>query len=142
MNYIYPAIFTPDKELEDYYVVEFPDIDVAVTQGENFSDAYRMAEDVLNLVLMTMENEGEEIPVATALESIDVDGDKIVGLIEADTAAYRKTFQDGLSCHDVWYSPITERKFFVLKDDDREVCKYAAKLLSKVSGVNLGKFYE
>ena len=142
MNYIYPAIFTPDKELEDYYVVEFPDIDVAVTQGENFSDAYRMAEDVLNLVLMTMENEDEEIPAPTALENIKVDGDKLVGLVEADTDAYRKIFRDGFACHDVWYSPITERKFFVLKDDDEEVCKHAAELLAKVSGVNLGKFYE
>ena len=65
MRYIYPAIFTPAEELKDYYVVEFPDIDAAVTQGKNFSDAYRMAEDVLNLVLMTMENEGEEIPAPT-----------------------------------------------------------------------------
>ena len=70
MRYVYPAIFTPVAELENYYVVEFPDLEAAVTQGKNFSDAYSMAEDVLNLVLMTMENYGEEIPKPTALEKI------------------------------------------------------------------------
>lgn len=137
MRYIYPAIFTPDAELKDYYVVEFPDLEVAVTQGKNFSDAYCMAEDVLNLTLMTMENEIGEIPNPTALKDIKVDCDRLVGLVEADTDSYRKIFREGLARHEVWYSPITERKFFVLKDDEEEVCKRAAELISKISGVNV-----
>jgi predicted RNase H-like HicB family nuclease len=90
MRYVYPAIFTPDEELTDYYIVEFPNFDVAVTQGKNFSEAYQMDEDILNLVLMTMENNGEKIPKPCSLKDINVDGDKIVGLLEADTDAYRK----------------------------------------------------
>ena len=141
MRYVYPAIFTPAEELENYYVVEFPDIEAAVTQGKNFSDAYNMAEDILNLVLMTMENYAEEIPKPTALENVKVDGDKIVGLVEADTDAYRKIFREGLARHEIWYSPIVDGRFFVLKDDEEEVCKRVAELLEKISCVNLNKFY-
>lgn len=137
MHYVYPAIFTPDAELENYYVVEFPNLEAAVTQGKNFSDSYSMAEDVLNLVLMTMENYGEEIPKATALENINADGDKIVKPVEADTDAYRKIFREGSTRHEVWYSPIVDRRFFVLKDDAEDVCKRVAEILSKISGVNV-----
>ncbi|MBR4642294.1 MAG: type II toxin-antitoxin system HicB family antitoxin [Selenomonadaceae bacterium] len=138
MRYVYPAIFTPDTELENYYVVEFPDIEVAVTQGKNFSGAYHMAEDVLGLALMTMENEDAKIPKATDLKSIEVDDDKIVGLVETDTCAYRKIFDKERNLHEAWYSPITERKFFVIKsNDDEELCERLLELLSKVSGVNV-----
>ena len=142
MKYVYPAIFTPDKKLNDYYVVEFPDIDAAVTQGKNFSDAYRMAEDVLNLALMTLENDGEEIPAPTSFENIYVDADRLVGLVEADTDAYRKIFREECSCHEVWYSPLTARKFFILKFNEEELCCRVAEILTKVSGVNLEKFYD
>ena len=141
MRYVYPAIFAPDFELEGYYTVEFPDIEVAITQGKNFSDAYRMAEDILNLVLMKMENEGEKIPEPTALENVKVNDDKFVGLVEADTDTYRKIFHKGLGCHEVWYSPITKRKFFVIKDGDEELCKRVGELISKISGVKLNGFW-
>lgn len=134
-KYTYPAIFTPDKELLGYYVAEFPDIDSAVTQGKNFSQAYKMAEDVLNLSLMTLENDGDKIPAPTKFELIESDEDKIIGLVEADTDAYRKNFHDGLSYHDIWFSPVTGRRFFVLKDDDEEVCGRVEAILRKISGV-------
>ena len=137
MRYVYSAIFTPDTELKDYYVVEFPDIDVAVTQGKNFPDACRMAEDILNLVLMTMEDDGEKIPKPTELITIKVEDDKLVSLIEADTDAYRKNFIEKLACHEIWYSPIVERKFFVLKNDEEEICRRLARLLEKIAGVKL-----
>ncbi len=142
MRYIYPAIFTPDKELEGYYVVEFPDIEAAVTQGKNFSDARCMAKDVLSLALMNMERGGRKIPNPTAPTSIQVDGGEIVMLIDADTDAYKKIFRSGRSRHEVWYSPITERNFFVIKDNDDDVCKRLAQILAKISGVNLSKLYE
>ena len=141
MKYIYPAIFTPDPQLEGYYVVEFPDIEAAVTQGKNFSDARCMAEDVLNLALMNMERNGRKIPKPTAPTSIQVDGDKSVVLIDADTDAYRKIFRSGRALHEVWYSPITKRDFFTPKEDD-DVCQYAAELVSKISGVDLSKLYD
>ena len=111
-KYVYSAIFTPDKELNGYYVVEFTDIDVAITQGKNFYDAYRMAEDVLNLVLMTFEDDGEKIPALIVSENICALDGQIVVLIEADTDNYRKKFKSEGSFHEIWYSPITERKFF------------------------------
>ena len=47
MKYTYPAIFSKDKELEDVWVIEFPDVAGALTQGHGLYDALEMAEDSL-----------------------------------------------------------------------------------------------
>ncbi|MGO5966066.1 type II toxin-antitoxin system HicB family antitoxin, partial [Streptococcus pyogenes] len=41
---IYPATFTQDT---DYIMVTFPDVPEAITQGEDFQEAYEMAVEVL-----------------------------------------------------------------------------------------------
>ena len=45
MKYVYPAIFYAAKE--GGYVVEFPDVQGAVTQGDTLYEAMEMAEDAL-----------------------------------------------------------------------------------------------
>lgn len=59
----YPATFTPDGE---YLFVEFPDIEGAFTQGENWKEAYEMAEEVLGIVLAEM----TEYPAPSSVEDI------------------------------------------------------------------------
>ena len=44
-NYIYPAIFTPEKE--GGYYIHFPDIDNCFTCGDDIEDGMLMAEDAL-----------------------------------------------------------------------------------------------
>ena len=142
MKYVYPAIFTPDPQLKGYYVAEFPDIEAAVTQGKNFSDARTMAKDVLSLALMRLEDSKKRIPAPTAPTNIKVDDDQSVELIDVDTDAYRKIFRSGHALHNVWYSPIKKCDFFIRKDTDDIVCKRVARILAKVSGANLNKYYE
>jgi len=85
-KYIYPAIFTPE---DGGYSVRFPDIESAVTCGDDLADAYEMADDVLPLVLLDMEERGEAIPEPTNPNDVVKEPDEIVSLVHADTAAYK-----------------------------------------------------
>ena len=62
-KYIYPAIFHVAEE--GGYWIEFPDLPMANTQGEDLEDALFMAKDCLGVYLSCLEEEGEEIPKAT-----------------------------------------------------------------------------
>ena len=54
MKYVYPAIFYAAKE--GGYVVEFPDVQGAVTQGDTLYEAMEMAEDALAGMLVCYED--------------------------------------------------------------------------------------
>ena len=45
-NFVYPALLTPD-ERDGGFVVTFPDVPEAITQGEDVSDALQQAADCL-----------------------------------------------------------------------------------------------
>ena len=87
MKYIYPAIITPE---EDGILVYFPDIDGTHTDGATIEEALDNAEDVLNLMLMTMEDEGMEIKKPTAVAELEVPAGSTISLVRADTLAYRR----------------------------------------------------
>ena len=87
MKYIYPAIITPE---EDGILVYFPDIDGTHTDSATIEEALDNAEDVLNLMLMTMEDEGMEIKKPTAVAELEIPAGSTVSLVRADTLAYRR----------------------------------------------------
>ncbi len=63
-RYIFPAvIYPPEQEGLDYCVV-FPDLDVA-TQGETLEQALDMAKELLELTIFGLEEDGDQIPVAS-----------------------------------------------------------------------------
>lgn len=84
MTYVFPALFTPD---DGGYAVSFPDLEGAATCGDTLPEALAMAEDVLCLVLMDMEDRGEVIPAPSAAAPGD---GVILRRITADTDAYRR----------------------------------------------------
>ena len=102
MRYVYPAIFYNAKE--GGYVVEFPDVQGAVTQGETLFEAMEMAEDALagTLVLYEDSKMGQlqhpmtnRIADPTPIEKVVAEPDEystgaFVTLIKVDTDAYRK----------------------------------------------------
>ena len=45
-NFVYPAILTPDEQ-DGGFVVTFPDVPEAITQGEDVTDALQQAADCL-----------------------------------------------------------------------------------------------
>lgn len=91
-KYVYPAIFTPEEG--GSYSIRFPDLENCFTSGEPLADGMAMAADALCLVLYDMEENGTEIPDASDLKSVQVEGNEFVTLISCDTLEYRKFFNN------------------------------------------------
>ena len=89
MRYVYPAVFTW-YELEEVYIVTFPDADNWFTDGYSLGEAIEYATDVLNLMLWDAEKCGDPIPKASKLEDIKLeDKNSFAQYIYADTELYR-----------------------------------------------------
>lgn len=97
-RYAYPAIFTyePEKEI----AVVFPDLDVA-TSGTNDDDALLSAREMLECVLQSLAEDGEPIPVPTALEAIFVEQNERAVLVEANIAGEPLIFHSSLSMDEI-----------------------------------------
>ncbi|MCL2024924.1 MAG: type II toxin-antitoxin system HicB family antitoxin [Coriobacteriia bacterium] len=63
MRHTYEAIF--QKAHEGGYLVQFPDIPVLFTQGDDLRDAIDMAADLLELWIVSEEIDGRALPEAT-----------------------------------------------------------------------------
>ena len=86
MNVIYPAIF--HKEDEGYWV-EFPDIAGCATERDNLPHAMEMAEEALSAVLSSVLDEGQTLPEASDIRSVDA-GDGFVTYIKADPVRFMR----------------------------------------------------
>ena len=103
MQYVYPAIFSKDKESEDTWCVKFPDVEGAITQGCGLFEAIYMAEDALAGMLADWEDMkagrpgyemSNRIVEPTPIKDVKVEideysSDAFVTLIKADTDVYR-----------------------------------------------------
>ena len=87
MKYVYPAILTQE---DDGIIVSFPDVEGARTDGATMEEALENADDVLNLMLLTMEEKHMNIKPPTPIVSLDVPKGSTVALVRADTLAYSK----------------------------------------------------
>ena len=87
MKYVYPAILTQE---DDGIIVSFPDVEGARTDGATMEEALENADDVLNLMLLTMEEKHMDIKPPTPIVSLDVPKGSTVALVRADTLAYSK----------------------------------------------------
>lgn len=78
-RYFFPAVFTyePDQEI----AIVFPDLDCA-TSGENDDDALLSARELLGAVLYGMEEAGMPIPTPSALNSVHVEDNERVVLVD------------------------------------------------------------
>ncbi|WP_439647003.1 type II toxin-antitoxin system HicB family antitoxin [Aerococcus agrisoli] len=84
MMLIYPATFEKDGK---YFLVSFPDIPEAMTQGETMEEAYDMALEVLELAL----EDKTELPKPSSVESVQTSfPDTTVALISIDLTANRR----------------------------------------------------
>ena len=102
MKYVYPAIFYAAKE--GGYVVEFPDVEGAVTQGETLLEAMEMAEDALAGMLALHEDSeagildrpfNNEVKEPTPIKDIVAEPNEystmaFTTLVKVDTDKYRK----------------------------------------------------
>lgn len=84
----YPAVF--HKAEDGGFWVTFPDLPECMTQGDNMEESYIMAVDALGLCLADMEKERVAFPNASAPDSIELDADSFLVVIEFDMLAYKK----------------------------------------------------
>ncbi len=91
-KYIYPAIFTPEKE--GGFSVRFPDIDGCFTCGDDLQDALKMANDALSIVLVGLEDEHKPIPEASEINNLSMKKGEFPSLINVDTVSYRVTLNN------------------------------------------------
>ena len=86
MKYIYSALFEvePDK-----VYARVPDLPGCITTGKNLEDAIDQITDAASIWLVSAEDDGEEIPAATAQDSMERKGGQQYSLIQIDTLAYR-----------------------------------------------------
>lgn len=84
-NYVYPAIFTYDKN-DKCFIVDFVDLKGCSTYGSSIDEAYLMAQDAMGLYLSDL----EIFPKPTAPYDIKLKDNQFVSLIEIDMIEYRK----------------------------------------------------
>jgi len=68
MHYYFPATFNPHENGSGRYDVTFVDLPGCVSQGRNFGDALRMANEALTLHISSMLADGDPIPTPSTLE--------------------------------------------------------------------------
>ncbi|GAB1475634.1 type II toxin-antitoxin system HicB family antitoxin [Bacillota bacterium] len=87
MKNAYPVILIPAEE--GGYLVFIPDFDVH-TQGEDMAEAISMARDAIAMMGCYMEDENEEIPEPSSIDSISAGEGEIKTLVDVDFELYRK----------------------------------------------------
>jgi predicted RNase H-like HicB family nuclease len=71
MKTIYTAIITETTDKKIPYLVYVPDFDAA-TQGVDLADALYMAEDLISLCGVNLEDNGKALPTSTPIEDVDM----------------------------------------------------------------------
>ena len=93
---VYPACFYEEKE--GGYSVVFPDLNHLATCGDDLQEAMDMAVDCLAGYLYDCMEDGEELPVPSAEENIDVNAEyddyktAFVKNIAVDVAEYARMY--------------------------------------------------
>lgn len=87
-KYVYPAIFTPEEN--GMFSIRFPDIDGCFTCGDSLDDGICMANDALALMLTHFEDNGRQIPTASAINDLMIENGEFTTYISCDTSAYRR----------------------------------------------------
>ncbi len=90
-KYVYPAIFTYD---DDGINIEFPDIQGCFSCADTDEEALYMAEDVLGLCLLVLEEDKEEIPEPSNLKDIKIEDNQKTSLISVWMPTVRKAINN------------------------------------------------
>jgi predicted RNase H-like HicB family nuclease len=87
MKKAYPVVLTPAEE--GGYIVYVPDFDIH-TQGDDMADAMFMARDAISMMGCYREDEHQELPEPSLIDSIKVESGEIKTLVDVDFDSYRK----------------------------------------------------
>lgn len=87
MRIAYPVIFTPSSD--GGYTTFIPDFDVG-TQGSDVADAIKMTRDLLGVMGIDMQDDGDEIPQPFSKGRPEIETDDFVSLVDIDFDEYRR----------------------------------------------------
>lgn len=88
MKLVYPAIFSPLENSEGY-LVTVPDLPGCFTEGKDLPEAIDMAVDAASGWVLTEVEDGNPVPEASPVNSIQLEDDEsFVSVISLDMAAY------------------------------------------------------
>lgn len=90
-KYVYPALFSYD---EDGISIEFPDLPGCFSCADTDEEALYMAEDVLGLWMVELEEDNEEIPSPTNLKDIEVEDSQKTVLVSVWMPTVRKAINN------------------------------------------------
>lgn len=87
MSKVYPIILTKTKQ---GFVVYVPDFNIN-TQGKDYAEAILMARDAIGLMGIDMQDNGEELPVPSELDTVSRNNEKdVITLVDVDFTEYRR----------------------------------------------------
>ncbi len=89
--YMYPAIFEYN---DDGISISFPDLPGCFSCANTDEEALFMAKDALGLHICNMEDDGDEIPVATKLNDIKIKNNQKAILVEVNMPLFRESVQN------------------------------------------------
>lgn len=90
-KYIYPAIFDFD---DDGITVTFPDLPGCITYGNTQEEAFKNAKEALELCLYGLEEDDEEIPSPSVINTILLDKSQTVVFIDVWMIPVRDQMQN------------------------------------------------
>ncbi|MBP2654987.1 MAG: HicB like antitoxin of bacterial toxin-antitoxin system [Firmicutes bacterium] len=85
--YVYPAVF---EKTATGYSVMFPDLPGCFTVGKTLEEAHTMAREALGLHLWGFEQDGEEIPKPSLVDTLQNEyHGEVIGLVEVSLSTFR-----------------------------------------------------
>ncbi|MDR0196850.1 MAG: type II toxin-antitoxin system HicB family antitoxin [Oscillospiraceae bacterium] len=90
-KHVYPVVITPPKKGDKFFLVYVPDID-RMTQGETFAEALEMAQDLICVHAVSLQDSGQQIPAPSMVEPTRED-DELVSWVAVDFDAYRRSVE-------------------------------------------------
>ena len=88
MKAVYPAIFIPEDNGE--YSVIFPDLTGCATCGDDLEHALTMAQEALGLYLVALEEERQEMPIASSIKALKTKRGEFINHIMVEVNQYRR----------------------------------------------------
>ena len=85
-HYTYPAIFSYD---DDGISIEYPDLPGCFSCANDTDTALSMAKEALALHLSSMEDDNDEIPIPSAINTIELEHGQVIVLVDVWMPIYR-----------------------------------------------------
>jgi len=87
---IYPAVFKPQDD--GGYTIQFYDADGCISEGDTVEEATVMAQEALGGVLVSLEEEGNNLPTPTDPSKIAVAENEFIVMISIDLDEFRRKY--------------------------------------------------